>query len=74
LLACVHMYWLQVQLAVQADAPPMVRSFGLVYVEMGISRAPPAEAVQAVRVGRGVAVHAICSEQGGGGGGSTGCI
>jgi hypothetical protein len=41
-------YCLQVQLAVQPDASPMVRSFGLVYVEMGISRAPPAEAVQAV--------------------------
>jgi len=38
----------QVQLAVQLDASPMVRSFALVYVEMGISRAPATEQLQAV--------------------------
>jgi hypothetical protein len=35
--------------ALSGDANPLVRSFALVYVELGISRAPPEHQLQAVR-------------------------
>jgi hypothetical protein len=36
---------------VQADGNPVVRSFALVYVELGISRAPAEQQLQAVSEG-----------------------
>mgnify|MGYP001811075375 FL=1 len=35
-------------MAVDPSGPPMVRSFALVYVEMGVGRAPPGDQLQAV--------------------------